>query len=66
MNKEEIKTYLKNISEGIKIINNIINNQDINVEFKNEIIESILNHHPKFNEKKYRIFTIFKNKIKYV
>ena len=63
MNKEEIKTYLKNISEGIKIINNIINNQDINVEFKNEIIESILNHHPKFNEKNIEYLQYLKIKL---
>lgn len=51
MNKEELKTYLKNVSEGINIVNRIMYVQEINTEFNDELIESLLKYHPNAEEK---------------
>ena len=51
LTREELKTFLKNKTNAIKFITNKISKTEHNIEFNDNLISSILQFHPKKEEK---------------
>lgn len=59
--KEKLKTELKNMTNGIKIVSRLLRTFDLNQKFNNEMIEYLLTFHPEKNIKKVEYLILIPN-----